>query len=208
MPMGIFRRRRAFAASGLLAMAAAAARVSGAPASEPPQAVEDMVSLAETSGGALDNLLVEGVLKSDAFRLWREAGCGFRKTEHAAWIVVNADADVSLVGWPARGLVWKEVWKGPPPSGVVAIIHTHPDAVDPRPSDKDVATSRAFGIPNYTVSRRGIWKATPEGETVQLDGEAWFVRCAGPAGCAVKAPARAAAVRPGGFQADARDGSP
>jgi len=206
--MGTFRRRRVFAVSGLLAMAAAAARVSGAQASERPRVAEDMVSLAGTFGGALDRLLVDGALKTDAFRLWREAGCGSRKTEHAAWIVVDGDAYVSLVGWPARGLVWKEVWRGPPPPGVVAIIHTHPDAVDPRPSEKDVATSREFGIPNYTVSRRGIWKATPDGETVQVDGEAWFVRCAGPAGCAVKAPARAAAVRPGGSQADARDGTP
>jgi hypothetical protein len=189
-------------------MAAAAARAHGAQASPPPPVAEESVSLAGTFAGALDRLLIDGALKERAYRLWKEAGCGFLKTEHAAWIVASGDFDLSFVTWPHRRVIWKEVWRGRVPANVVAIIHTHPDAADPRPSDGDVATAQLFGVPNYAVSRRGIWKATPDGERVQVDGEAWFVRCAVSPGCGVKAPSRAALPRPDGNPFEEGDGLP
>jgi hypothetical protein len=170
--MGPERRSFRTALSCLVAMATAISR--GSHASPPPGVTG--LTFARTLTDAVDRLLVEGMLKERALRLWKESGCGFLRTEHAAWIVASDEPGLSFVSWPHRGFVGKEVWRGPVPPNVIAIIHTHPDDVDPRPSARDAATARRFGISNYTVSRRGIWKTTPDGRTVQVDGEEWFAR--------------------------------
>ena len=174
---------------GLLTMAFAAMAMPAALATPPG---EERANVAAGFTGAIDRLLTDGPLKELAYRLWKESGCGFGKSEYAAWIVASEDLELSFVAWPHLGLISREVWRGAVPANVVAIVHTHPDAVDPRPSDQDAATARLFGIPNYTLSRQGIWKATADGDVVRIDGEAWFVRCNLAPGCGVKAPSRAA----------------
>ena len=180
----------------------------GAPAAPPVSGVRELIARAASFSGENDPLQEDGALKTRAYRLWRDAGCGFRNTERAAWILGNDELDVLLVEWPRRGLLWREVWSGPAPARLVAVIHTHPDSVDPRPSPNDVATAKRLGVPNYAVSRQGIWKATPLGEIVKIDGEAWIVRCASPRGCGAGEPSRVLAERLDGRPPETRDGHP
>lgn len=194
--------------SPALAAAIGLLSASGAPAAPPVPGVPEPVARVASLSGAKDALQDDGALKVRAYRLWQDAGCGFRNTEHAAWIVGNDEFDVSLVEWPHRGFLWREVWSGTAPARLAAVIHTHPDSVDPRPSPKDVATAKNLGIPNYAVSRQGIWKATPLGEIVKIDGEAWIVRCASPRGCGAGEPSRVVAERLDGRPPETRDGHP
>src|SRR6266849_6702526 len=103
MPMASAR----FPATFLIAMAVSVASMTsvvGAPGAK-----------AAPPAPAVDPLFLDGVLEERAFRLWKAAGSGFHNTEHAAWLVVSDDSDVSFVEWPRRSLRWKEVWRGPPP---------------------------------------------------------------------------------------------
>ena len=64
-------------------------------------------------------------------------------------------------------------WKGTIPTNLIAQVHTHPLNTDPRPSYNDVVLSQTVKRPLYTISRKGIWKATPEGTITQVAGQNW-----------------------------------
>jgi hypothetical protein len=49
--------------------------------------------------------------------------------------------------------------------------------VDPRPSSRDIETASRIGLPVYTVSRAGIWKAEPNGHVVSVDDKDWWRGC-------------------------------
>lgn len=79
--------------------------------------------------------------------------------------------------WPDERRHLQARWTGPVPADAVAIVHTHPAAVDPKPSLEDIETARGVGMPVYTVSRAGIWKAEPDGLVVAVDDERWWSGC-------------------------------
>lgn len=149
-------------------------------------------AVAVTSGGAFadapkpdpSSACVVGAIRDPAFSLWRDAGYGYVKSERAAWIVKNGETGTAWVRWPhsANGVA-SEKWKGIRPTFAIAIVHTHPDTVDPRPSLVDAETARIQGLPIYTVSRSGIWKVTPTGETALVEGNRWWQGCSSPNGC-------------------------
>jgi hypothetical protein len=43
----------------------------------------------------------------------------------------------------------------------VAIVHTHPNAIDPRPSRIDEATADNLGVPVFTITSRGMYCYNP-----------------------------------------------
>ena len=51
------------------------------------------------------------------------------------------------------------------PAGAQAIVHTHPTADSPLPSEGDIAAAKAAGCPNYELSHSEIWVANPDGTT-------------------------------------------
>lgn len=84
--------------------------------------------------------------------------------ERAAFVVLGAGGELELVHWPApRPDVRRSVnWNGRMPSGVVAVIHTHPSQV-PRPSRQDLAEARRLSMPFYVVSRTSLCMAGSDG---------------------------------------------
>jgi hypothetical protein len=123
--------------------------------------------------------------RGPAFALWRDSGFGSTRSEKAAWIVQSRERGATWVRWPSSGVAAaRERWKGERPSSALGIVHTHPDTVDPRPSRVDAETARKQGLPIFTVSRAGIWKVSPLGETTRIDGDTWWEGCAGVSGCA------------------------
>lgn len=127
--------------------------------------------------------LLEGTLRAPAYRLWAAADFGSTPRECAAWIVRDDSEGLRWVSWPNGRQFLSAKWKGAFPPGAVAIVHTHPATVDPRPSGQDVETARQVGVPIYTVSRSGIWKAVPDGSIVSVDDSRWWSAC-GASGCA------------------------
>lgn len=85
--------------------------------------------------------------------------------ERAAFVVLGAGGEMELVHWPPpRPDVRRSVnWNGRMPSGVVAVIHTHPSDV-PRPSRQDLAEARRLSMPFYVVSRTSLCMAGSDGD--------------------------------------------
>jgi hypothetical protein len=50
-------------------------------------------------------------------------------------------------------------------SGILAIVHCHPDAAYPLPSDMDKKNAVDLKVPIYTISRSAIWVSLPDGTT-------------------------------------------
>jgi len=100
-----------------------------------------------------------------AYQLFQESGFGSKPTEHSMW-VISKDGRYEFVPWPWSAETGKETWKGPPPAGAVAVIHTHPSEKSERPSDRDHdladgKQSSSIRMPVYVLHRNGIWKAEP-----------------------------------------------
>lgn len=175
-------RLAAAAFAGWSALAAAAPGVEGR---LEPEAVVRRRAPAEAER------VLEAGLREEAFRLWRAGGFGGDRSERAAW-VVRVPAGVAWRDWPWDRRYLESRWLGPPPGEAMAIVHTHPAVVDPRPSDTDRATARRLGVAVYTVSRSGIWKAEPGGAVTRVGDETWWAGCETGRSCREGAPARVA----------------
>jgi hypothetical protein len=119
---------------------------------------------------------LETDLRTEAFRLWEKGGFGLDRSERAAWVVA-LPGGLGWRPWPWDRRYLQSRWLGATPAGAVAIVHTHPEIVDPRPSQTDFATAARLGIPVYTVSRSGIWKAEPDGGVARIGDEHWWDGC-------------------------------
>jgi len=125
--------------------------------------------------------LLEGTLRAPAYHLWEAARFGQEMSERAAWVLKDDAGRLRWLAWPAEYQYRRAQWEGPVPARAVAIAHTHPTAGDPKPSEQDVETARRLGVPVYTVSRSGIWKAMPDGSIVPVRDSDWWSACrAGP----------------------------
>jgi hypothetical protein len=96
------------------------------------------------------------------------------KTEKAAWIIVNPKGEFEAVYWPNTPLQGEIFWMQQLPSNIVALAHTHPKYVDPRPSKQDQTEARKLQICIFTLARKGIWSVTPDGIIRQHAGAGWF----------------------------------
>jgi hypothetical protein len=170
--MGTRRRTRRSLAVALLAVLAAAP---SAPALNQPH--EEIAGGDGPIAHASRAHLLESTLRAPAYRLWEEAGFGGVAVERAAWVLAVDAGHVRWQAWPDEKYCLRAHWKGPVPAGAVAIVHTHPTVADPKPSPQDVETARRIGLPVYTVSRAGIWKAEPGGVVVAVDDERWWTGC-------------------------------
>lgn len=174
-----------FAAAALAAWNALSAGAPGVPVGPGLDAVVRRRTAAESEA------VLEAGLRDEAFRLWKAAGFGVERSEVAAWAVPGASG-VTWRAWPSDRRDLRSRWLGPPPPGAVAIVHTHPAVVDPRPSSTDRATAARLGVAVYTVSRSGIWKAEPGGGVTRVGDERWWAGCEARKHCREDVPAVAA----------------
>jgi hypothetical protein len=58
----------------------------------------------------------------------------------------------------------------------VAIVHTHPTGIDPRPSSEDQEISDKLGVPVFTITNRGMFMYDPKRKktTKVMDGMDWL----------------------------------
>ena len=94
--------------------------------------------------------------------------------ERAVWIVLNSENGYQAIDWlhtPQRRIT---IWSDTLPEGVVAQAHTHGDRLDPKPSSQDISVARSLKIPIFTLTRKGIWRAMPDGSVIQETGRGWF----------------------------------
>jgi hypothetical protein len=107
--------------------------------------------------------LARAPVRAGLERLLERAQYGLAAFESAAWIVRDESGGVRLRTWDFSGAVQTAAWKGPAPSGALAIVHTHPRWTDARPSARDAALARRLGLPVYVLSPHGLWVALSDG---------------------------------------------
>src|SRR5512135_3300107 len=84
--------------------------------------------------------LLEADLRAEAF------GFGLDRSERAVWVFRSPHGSLAWRPWPWDRRYLQSRWLGPTPEGAVAIVHTHPTVVDPRPSPTDRDTAERLGV--------------------------------------------------------------
>jgi len=105
-------------------------------------------------------------------RLWKFHALG--ETENGAWIAMNQDGQYRQIDWsytPQRHIT---EWSGVLPENIVAQLHTHGESLDPRPSGPDSLVAKRLNVCVYTVTRKGIWKVSPDGVVTREMKHGWF----------------------------------
>ena len=119
--------------------------------------------------------MMQGEIAHDPFvrgALWEmlaDARYGFSENEEAMFIIRNADGSFSFQRWDSTGVPHQAQWTAPIPEGVIAIAHTHPNAM-PRPSRMDSQTAMRSKIPVYVVTRTRITKTSGLEESTVMKG--------------------------------------
>jgi hypothetical protein len=133
----------------------------------------------ETSDAKLNsnNLNVKNCqIMTQFYEIWNESNFGREpnREERAVWIKQNDDGKYEFVKWGMAIERQEITWHGVIPEKIVAIAHTHPQKVDPRPSKEDGLVAERLKVPVYTISRKGIWKVTTQKTIVQEAGLKWY----------------------------------
>ena len=61
-------------------------------------------------------------------------------------------------------------------SNIIAVVHTHPNGVDPKPAGHDLQLANRFGVPVFTITQRGMYVYDPETRKITMvqDGLNWL----------------------------------
>jgi hypothetical protein len=53
-------------------------------------------------------------------------------------------------------------------SNIIAVVHTHPNGVDPKPAGDDLRLADRFGVPVFTITQRGMYVYDPESRRISM----------------------------------------
>lgn len=59
---------------------------------------------------------------------------------------------------------------------IIAVVHTHPNGVDPKPNGQDLRLADKFGVPVFTLTQRGMYVYDPSSKRVSMiqEGLDWL----------------------------------
>src|SRR5689334_2650999 len=80
--------------------------------------------------------------------VWQRAAGGTRAVEAAIMVVGNRDGSCKATLAPATNEYHHLSFRWQP--GTIAIVHTHPNGEDPKPSPTDVELAERFHVPMFT----------------------------------------------------------
>jgi hypothetical protein len=53
-------------------------------------------------------------------------------------------------------------------ANIIAVLHTHPNSVDPKPCGHDLLLADRFGVPVFTITQRGMYVYDPATKKISL----------------------------------------
>lgn len=61
-------------------------------------------------------------------------------------------------------------------ANIIAVVHTHPNGVDPKPCGEDLRLADRFGVPVFTITQRGMYVYDPETRKISMvqEGLDWL----------------------------------
>jgi len=61
-------------------------------------------------------------------------------------------------------------------SNIIAVVHTHPNVVDPKPAGHDLQLADRFHVPVFTITQRGMYVYDPDTRKTSMvqDGLDWL----------------------------------
>jgi proteasome lid subunit RPN8/RPN11 len=122
----------------------------------------------------LEAALLDPGVRRGFVSLFAGAEFGYARYERAAWLVEGPDDSARFLPWPFTGSSGKATWRGAVPDRAIAVVHTHPNGADPRPSNGDSLLARRLALPVLTLSRASFWVAWPDGRTSEIRGTGPF----------------------------------
>jgi hypothetical protein len=106
---------------------------------------------------------IDGSVVREFGRAWHLSGNGRVET----LVLISWQSDGSLAAQAQPCSAAGTFCRFPLTSRVVAIAHTHPESGDERPSNDDVALADRFGLPVFTLTRRGMYVYDPDTKKVR-----------------------------------------
>ena len=95
-----------------------------------------------------------------AFQLaWKNSGNGTLSVEGVVLIFANPDGSYKALLESYTNQSRKFSFKWNP--AILAIVHTHPNDNDPKPSRQDLALADRFGVPIFTLTGSGMFMYDP-----------------------------------------------
>jgi RHS repeat-associated protein len=124
----------------------------------------------------LDELTDDPAVRRCMCELWKASNWGWNINERTAWVILNKEKIRRCLRWPSDNGYSADSWRGPIPSQLDGLVHTHPthQGRDPKPStgckDCDDQAAKKINRPVYTITDVGVWKITPQGKITQEAG--------------------------------------
>ena len=129
-------------------------------ASASPAPPISRVGLKPTPGVVLFEMTRINVEVIKEFRkVWRISGLGINNVEGFVRVLLRPDGTYAAQSLGMSNEYKKFTFKWDPQT--VAIVHTHPNNHDPRPSGQDLDLSNRFQIPIFTLTNRGMYMYDP-----------------------------------------------
>ncbi len=107
-------------------------------------------------------------------KAWRASGDGANGREGVVLIFRMEDGSSTARSQGFTNEYKKFTFKWRP--NAVAIVHTHPNSSDPRPSEQDKQVADKYGVPNFTITISGMYVYDPATKTTSkvLNGLDWL----------------------------------
>jgi hypothetical protein len=123
---------------------------------------------ADISKSITENILsrIDGRLVQEMKRAWHAAGAGVGDEESVLLIFRMVDDSIQARRQPISNEHKAFIFEWHP--SAIAILHTHPNSVDPRPSRTDRRVAERLGVPIFTLTIDGMYMYDPQTKKVTL----------------------------------------
>jgi hypothetical protein len=109
---------------------------------------------------------IDDAVVNEFQKAWLMSGNGFDKTEALVLLYRMRDGSISARSLGRSGQYRRFTF--PWTSAIIAVVHTHPNGDDPRPLGEDLRSADRFGIPVFTITRRGMYVYDPDTTKISL----------------------------------------
>lgn len=92
-------------------------------------------------------------------KAWRRSGNGSLPMEGVVLILRMADGGYSSREMGSTNEHKRFTFRWHP--ATIAIVHTHPNASDPKPQDQDIVVADKYRVPIFTITNRGMYVYDP-----------------------------------------------